>query len=442
MKKWMVTLMLASLFALLIAGCGGAGNNNAGTGDNAANAEGQAAGGETASNDNAASEPKKDVKIRMFQFKVEIADALNRLAEEYKNETGVTLEIETHGGGEDYGALLKAELASGSEPEIFNNGGYVSLVPYMDRATDLSGEGWAKDLIESSKAPATVDGKLYGMPMNVEGYGIIYNKALFEKAGITEEPKTLPQLKDAVEKLKAAGITPFMATNEWWSLGIHLVNVGVANHPDPKAWIEEVKAGTKTFKGDEVMTQWVDLVDTIFANAQKEKMNTDYATQVANFAAGKAAMMMQGNWTQGDIDKVDPNLQLGVLPLPINDQEGKVMIGVPNNWIVNSKSEHPEEAKAFLNWLVTSETGKRFIAKEFKFIPALTNIDATAADVGQVAVAVQAQSSTALGWYWDLFPDGVTQGFGAAMQEYMGGSIDREQLLEKFDKAVQDIVKQ
>ncbi|MNW61225.1 hypothetical protein D3C74_392670 [compost metagenome] len=91
---------------------------------------------------------------------------------------------------------------------------------------------------------------------------------------------------------------------------------------------------------------------------------------------------------------------------------------------------------------MTSETGKKYITQEFKFIPAETDITADAADIGQVAVAVQEKSDKALGWNWDMFPDGVTQGFGAAMQEYLGGQVDRDQLLEKLDKAVQDIVQQ
>jgi raffinose/stachyose/melibiose transport system substrate-binding protein len=425
----------AIVCALVIAGCGNNANNGAATNESANNTTQETAAPET-------SAPKKDVTIKMFQFKVEIAEQLNALAEEYEKETGVKVEVETHGGGEDYGALLKAEIASGSEPEIFNNGGYTALVPYMDRATDLSNEPWAKDLLPTSKTPATVDGKLYGMPMNVEGYGLIYNKALFEKAGISGEPKTLTELKDAVEKLKAAGITPFEATNEWWSMGIHLVNVGLAHQPDPKQFIEDLKAGKQSIKGNEVFMQWLDLVDLIFNNAQEDKMTTDYATQVADFASGKAAMMLQGNWTQGDIDKIDPALSLGVLPLPINDEEGTILVGVPNNYIVNSKSEHPEEAKAFLNWLVTSETGKKYLTQEFKFIPALSNIETKAEDIGQVAVSVQEKSASALGWNWDMFPDGVTQGFGAAMQEYLGGQITRDQVLEKLDKAVQDIVKQ
>ncbi|WP_025689354.1 ABC transporter substrate-binding protein [Paenibacillus zanthoxyli] len=434
MKK-RFAFLIAIVCVLIIAGCGNGGNNNSA-------AEGTNSGTSGTAAPAASEAPKKDVTIKVFQFKVEIAEQLNALAEEYQKETGVKVEVETHGGGEDYGALLKAEIASGSEPEIFNNGGFAALVPYMDRATDLSDQPWVSSLIDTSKIPTTVDGKLYGLPVNVEGYGLIYNKDLFAKAGITEEPKTLPQLKDAVAKLKAAGITPFEATNEWWSLGIHLVNVAMANQPDPAAYIEDLKAGKQTIKGNEVFKQWLDLVDVIFNNAQDNKVTTDYATQVADFASGKAAMMLQGNWTQGDIDKIDPALKLGLLPLPISDKEGHIYVGVPNNWIVNSKSAHPEEAKAFLNWMVTSETGKKYLTKDFKFIPALSNIPTTAEDIGQVAVAVQEQSKTALSWNWDRFPDGVTQGFGAAMQEYLGGQIGHDQLLDKLDKAVQDIVKQ
>jgi raffinose/stachyose/melibiose transport system substrate-binding protein len=367
MKKRFTTLALVASIAVFGAGCGKSTDTAAGTASTAPTA---------AAETTKAPEPakKKDVSIKVFQFKVEIADALNKMAQDYEKETGVHVDIETHGGGEDYGALLKAEFASGSEPEIYNNGGYTALVPYMDRAVDLSGEPWAKDVLDTAKLPTTVDGKLYGMPMNTEGFGLIYNKDLFAKAGITDLPKTLPQLTDAVKKLKAAGITPFETTNEWWSLGIHLVDVPFANQPDPAKFIEDLKAGKATIKDNKQFQDWVNLVDLIFNNSQKNKLTTDYATEIAEFASGKAAMLQQGNWVQGDIDKVNAKLNLGVLPLPINDSEGKVYVGVPNNWIVNSKSKNPDEAKKFLNWMVSSETGKKYLTQEFKFMPAEKSI--------------------------------------------------------------------
>lgn len=437
-KTFALTALIAMMLLALATGCG-SNKSNEGAASPAPNASGSASS--SADTGGSAAPEKKDVTIKIFQFKVEIAEALQRMAEEYEKETGVHVEVETHGGGEDYGALLKAEFASGSEPEIFNSGGFSALEQYLDRAEDLTNESWAAHLIPAAKVPITVDGKLYGMPMNIEGYGFAYNKDLFAKAGITKEPQTLPELTEAVRKLKDAGITPFMATNEWWSLGIHLVNVGLAYQPDPAQFIEDLKAGKASFKDNAIFKDWLNLVDLIFANAQKDMLTTDYATQVANFAAGKAAMIQQGNWIQGDVDNVDPNLNLGVLPIPINDQPGHVFVGVPNNWIVNKKSKHPDEAKKFLEWMVTSETGKRYLVKEFKFMPAFDNIDATAEDIGDIAVGVKEKAGDALGWQWDRFPDGVTQGFGAAMQEYQGGRISREELLEKLDKAVQDIVK-
>lgn len=428
MRRLSAAIAIAAL-AATAAGCGGA--NDAGSG----------ASGSAPQSSGASQAAKKNVSIKIFNFKVEIADAFNQLAEDYEKETGVKVEVETHGGGEDYNALLKAEIASGSEPEIFNSEGFAALEPYYDRATDLSNEPWAKDVVPAAADPAMVDGKLLGMPMNIEGYGIIYNKDLFAKAGITELPKTLTELKDVVAKLEAAHITPFSATNEWWSIGHHTINVGLAEQPDPVAFIEGTKNGTASFKGNEVFGKWLDYVDLVFAHSQKDKLTTDYASQVANFAAGKAAMIQQGNWIQGDVDKV-AQLNLGLLPIPIDDSgNARIYTGPANFWIVNSRSEHPEEAKAFLNWLVTSETGKRYLTKEFKFIPAMASIPAMSEDIGQIGAAVSEQAKNAGGWYWGQYPDGVAQGWGAAMQEYQGGTIGKDKLFDELEKAVQDIVK-
>ncbi|MBB3110727.1 raffinose/stachyose/melibiose transport system substrate-binding protein [Paenibacillus phyllosphaerae] len=446
MKKKGITMLMAAALMVTLAGCGNSNNggntetNNAGTAGNATTTT------ENATTDNKPAEPEKkeDVTIKVFQFKVEIADALQKLAEAYEAETGVKVEIETHGGGEDYSALLKAELAAGEEPEIFNSSGWAGFDPYVDRATDLSGESWAKDLVEASKAQISRDGKLLGMPMNLEAYGFTYNKDLFAKAGITALPQTIDELEAAVKKLQDAGITPFALTSEWWSMGIHTMNISLANHDDPAAFIEDVKAGKATFKDDPIMKDWLRLVDIMFANGQKNALTTDYNTQVAEFAAGKYAIIQHGNWIQGMVDEVNPEMNLGMMPVPLKAQP-YAFTGVPNNWIVNNKSAHPEEAKKFLEWMVTSETGQKFIATDFKFIPAVSTITPDTAAIGKIggdfATFSQEHPEQVKGWNWDRFPDGITQQWGSAMQEYLGKQITGDQLLEKFDKAVADIVK-
>lgn len=445
-KRFTQLALTMALLLLFLAACSSGNNqNNGNTNVSNQGSNENSEQGSTNMQDDDSKQNQGDVSIKIFQFKVEIDEQLKALAKAYEEETGVKVEIETHGGGEDYGALLRAELAAGEEPEIFNNGGFASLVPYMDRATDLSNESWVNDVVEVAKAPTTVDGKLYGMPMNLEAYGLIYNKDLFEQAGIEKLPSTLSELEATAEQLKAAGITPFMLTNEWWSLGIHLVNVGIANQEDPAQFIEDLKAGKASFTDNPVMQDWVNLVQIMFKYGQDNALTTDYNTQVSSFAIGQAAMMQQGNWVQGMIDEITPNMNIGTLPLPINDKDsGLIYTGVPNNWIVNSKSDQVEEAKKFLEWMVTSETGKHYIATEFKFMPALTTIPADAEAVGPIAEDLNKIQESNLdrvkGWHWDRFPDGTTQAFGAAMQEFMSESISADELLQKLDQAVADIM--
>ncbi len=55
----------------------------------------------------------------MFQFKVEIADQLGKLIEEYqKLNPACKIQLETVGGGADYGAALIAKFNSGDKPDI------------------------------------------------------------------------------------------------------------------------------------------------------------------------------------------------------------------------------------------------------------------------------------------------------------------------------------
>ena len=60
----------------------------------------------------------------------------------------------------------------------------------------------------STKEASTYNGKQYAAPTVYYSWGMFYRKDLFQKAGITGEPKTWPEFLDACKKLKAAGIAP------------------------------------------------------------------------------------------------------------------------------------------------------------------------------------------------------------------------------------------
>ena len=131
------------------------------------------------------SETTEKVEVDVFQFKVEIAQELEKAAKEYEAANpNVKINIQTVCGGDDYGAALRAKFQSGSEPDIYNVGGPQDIKDWMNKSEDLSDQPWVDLALEGVLSGATVDGKVYALPFNIEGYGFVYNKAIFADAGI------------------------------------------------------------------------------------------------------------------------------------------------------------------------------------------------------------------------------------------------------------------
>nr|WP_236838927.1 ABC transporter substrate-binding protein [Caldalkalibacillus salinus] len=377
------------------------------------------------------------VTLNLFQFKVEIRDELQAMLDEFEAEhPDIKVEMETVGGGADYGAALRAKFSSEEAPDIFNNGGFNELQLWKEHLADLSDEPWVEHVLPLAKAPMTdEDGKIYGMPLNLEGYGFIYNKDLFAEAGIEEPPTTLSELKAAAEKLEEAGITPFAAGyGEWWVIGQHLLNIPFAQQEDTDAFIEGLNEGTETFVGNEHFENFKDVIDMEIAYGNSNPMTTDYNTQVTLFATGEAAMLQQGNWTENMIYEINPDMNMAFLPIHINDEEesNRLPVGVPNNWVINKNAEHIEEAKLLLDWMASSEIGQRYMTEEFAFIPAFDHIEASG--LGDLGDSIQDYSleGRTIPWTWFRWPDGASQDFAAAIQEYVAGQITYNEVLESF----------
>ncbi|QTH46384.1 carbohydrate ABC transporter substrate-binding protein [Cohnella sp. LGH] len=379
--------------------------------------------------------------IKFLNFKVEIADQLAAMIKEYEQLTpGVKIALETIGGGADSATALRTKFSSGDQPDIFLNGGYKELDLWLEHLEDLSDQPWAQHVLDFAKEPMTKDGKLYGQPLNLEGYGFIYNKDLFQQAGITELPKTIDELEAVAVKLQDAGITPFVnGYGEWWVLGNHLANIGFAYQDDPNAFIQGLDQGATAFAGNETFEQWVNLFDLTLKYGGKNSLQVDYNTQISEFATGKAAMTQQGNWTQVALSETNPDLNIGLLPMPINNDAGKMdklPVGVPYSWVVYNKSKVKEEAKAFLDWMVSSDIGKRYMTEEFKHIPAFDNIPADSSILGQLATDIMtySQDNRTISWNWFKFPGGeaTSHYFSDAMQGYIGGQLTKDNMLKDF----------
>ncbi|MBT2290342.1 extracellular solute-binding protein [Paenibacillus albidus] len=427
MMKKRSALLLSSVMtmSLALAACGG---------DNAAN---------NAQNGSAGNNEAGDVKtVKIFQFKTEIVEGLNELKVEFEKEyPNIKLDIQTVGGGADYAAALKTKFASGDAPDIFSNGGYAEMDLWGDKLEDLSDQPWVKDLVPLAAEPMTKDGKTYGMPMNLEGIGFVYNKDLFTKAGIAETPKTLSELEDAAKKLQAIGVTPFgNAYQEWWLLGNQGISVAFAQQDDVDGFIKGLNDGTGSIVGNKVFEDWSNLLKLTVKYGQKNPLTTDANTHLAMFAKGETAIMQEGNWAQTLVDNITPGMNIGMFPMPINEdaaKNDKMTVGIPANLVVNKESASKEEAKTFLNWLVTSDMGKEYIVKKWKFIPALSTIETTPEDIGMLGSDVwnYVKEEKVYGLQSSKFPDGVTQEFASVIQQLIADKLDVNGWMEGMQAA-------
>lgn len=447
MKKRMCVMALLSLSLILMTGCGGgkAGDSQpSASKDVEATGESKTDGAEKGGGAAGTTETEK-VTVRVLQFKTELSEQMNAMADDYMKENPhVDLKIESVISS-DYDTVLKTRFASGEAPDIFNNEGYNKMMLWLDNLEDLSDQPWASDMLEFTVEGISSEGKIYGLPLYLESYGFLYNKDYFSQAGITEVPVTLTGLREAVDKLEAAGIPAFSVNGaEWYPNGVFFANVPMAQQEDPTKFISEVNEGTARFPENKLYQDWLNLVALQKAHAESDPMSVDFSTVVSDFASGKAAMILGTNGYQPMVDEVNPDLSIGLMPMPINDDpelNDKIFAAASTYWCVNKNSASKEAAKEFLTWLVTSETGKTYVTKEFGFIPGLKSIKADDAAVGQLGVDTQMyiDEGKIAGWEWPKYPDGATIELGGAIQKFYAGELDESGILESFQESWEDL---
>jgi len=280
-------------------------------------------------------EKKDPVTLNIFQFKVEIDEQLKEAVKAYSAEhSNVTINVQTVGGGEDYGAALRAKIQGGEEPAIFNIGGPQDVKDWQSRLVDLTNEPWAKQALEGVLSGVTVDNKVYALPFAVEGYGFIYNKGIFEAAGIDgKNIKDYASLEKAVKdldaKIKAGELKSKypnlksvfeLPAKETWVTGLHASNTAISQ--EFKSSLDAFDAKKLEFKNAEGLKALIDLQANYSPSASKKaNLNAvDYATQVdQGIAIERVAMVQQGNWIYGGVQKIDQKVadQLDILPMPV-----------------------------------------------------------------------------------------------------------------------------
>ncbi|WP_157950174.1 ABC transporter substrate-binding protein [Vallitalea okinawensis] len=391
------------------------------------------------------------VELDIFQFKVEIVEQLDSLIADFESEYPyISVNLDTTGGGEDYGAALKARMNSGNMPAIFNVPGPTERQLWFDYLEDLSNEPWVEVTSAGLLDNITQEGKVLGQPMNIEGYGVMYNRTILHEAGITDEEikgvNSLSALRELFAKVDTKkselGLEATMGWSvggtAWWVAAYHTFNVPFAMQEDPLAYVDELNNGTAIIAENERFDEFQNLIDTFIEYSYPDVGSIDYEKQYSDFAAGKTAFMQQGNWTINQLLEIDPELDIAFLPIPLGDggKNDSIPVGVPNYWVVNSKLDDSvkDAAILFLNYIAMSERGHQFLIDDAKFIPAFTNVDATEADPLAQSILEYSSTGKTIPWVWHAFPAGMNETDAKqAFQDYVSGNKTWIEVLEFLD---------
>lgn len=396
--------------------------------------------------------------VYYLSFKPEQDQIWQDVAKAYTEETGVEVKVVTAASG-TYEQTLKSEVAKSDAPTLFQINGPVGLKNWIDYTADLSETDFYKNLLDPSLA-VTKDGKVYGVPYVVEGYGIIYNQKIMDKyfalggakVKSMDEITNFDTLKAVADDMQAKkgelGIEGVFASTslkpgEDWRWQTHLADLPVYfEYQDAKVEdSDELK-----FTYNEQFKNIFDLYltdSTIDPKLASSKAVTD---SMAEFALGKAAMVQNGNWAFGQISEVAGNTvgAEDVKMLPIytghkGEEKQGLNIGTENYFSINSQASEADQKASidFVNWLVSSEKGKKFMVEDLGFIPpfnTFTDAEQPSDPLAQEVVRYMSDSEKkSIPWVFTTFPSQTfKEDFGAALSQYAAGQMEWNKVVEIF----------
>jgi raffinose/stachyose/melibiose transport system substrate-binding protein len=295
-----------------------------------------------------------------------------------KANPGVTIEI-TVLENDAFKSKLATVMQSGNPPDLFQSWGGGTLQQYVnaglvkDISEDLKG-GWADTFNKAPLDVYTVNGKNYGVPWDMGAVGFYYNKALFQKAGITATPKTWSEFLSVVQKLKAANITP-ISLGEKDQFPGHFYWAYLATRIGGKAAFDKAYSQTGSFADTAYVQAGQKLKELAALDPfPKGFLGLTYGDQEKVMVDKTAAMELMGQWaipTEKGVstDKQGLGSDLGFFPFPTVEggagDPSDVLGG--GNGIAVGKNASPV-AIDFLKYL-TSVENQRLLAQAGLAIP-------------------------------------------------------------------------
>ncbi len=328
-----------------------------------------------------------------------VQDAEMELGEKFTEQTGIKVDYQII-PSDQYTTLLMTKLNTGECADIFGSqAGQFDIVTQLNvekNAVDLSGEAWADTVDPLAAAETSVDGKLYGQPVQDVSavWAVAYNKQVFDRLGLSV-PTNYEEFKAVCEAIKADGMTPiYEAVSDGWHHQLWFCEMGVAIENAEPGTAEKLNNNEMGFADSATALQLVDQIkemvdlgywgDNYMANA--------YSDAAKAIAEGECAMTVANQGFPTELHDAYPDFpaeDIGFFVMPLCDNQVLNMNPVGPTRFIYSGSANIDAAKQYLAFIAEPESIQYLIdnVPKFNTLPFTTAQDAYSDEISSFYAA-------------------------------------------------------
>ncbi len=338
--------------------------------------------------------------------------------------------------------MVQTSLASGEGPDViyYDTGpGFAGVLAKAGLLAPLDNYytqfNWDERIFTWTKARTTFDGKVYGIGHQLEFLGAYYNKTLFAELGL-QEPESYNDLLAICQKGKDAGYIPisFGDAGKWPAY--HMFSM-TTNNLIGREGLDDILWGNGRWDSPEVQQA----IQLFFVDMNQAGCFIPDATAVsyddANtaFYSGKALINLTGTWLISDVNENAKDFEVGWFFFPsIDNKPIYPPAGLGSGYFISAKSQHPEEAARYLDFLFSEEAAKVWM-EVANFIPPI-KVDSNQFSLSPLLkFAVSALQTQEMGYNIDvLTPDTFNTMMSDGFQAVLLGEKTAEEMAKDLQK--------
>ncbi len=445
MKRKLISAVLAAAMVFSLTACGGNAASDGGSSAPASDSSSSSApASDNSDNSAAASSGGSDVVISIMASQDWVQDAEMELAEQFTQETGIKVDYQIV-PSDQYTNLLTTKLNTGECTDIFMaQSGRTDIKTQFNvekNALDVSGESWAGNVDELAAAELSVDGKLYGQPVQDVSavWAVAYNKVLFNELGLSV-PTDFNSFVNVCQTIKDSGVTPiYECVSDGWHHVLWFPECCVAVETQNPGTADKLNNNETTFAENQTMITILEQLQSLVDNGYfgDNFMSNEYANSAKAVATGEYAMTIANQGFGDEVEAIGESLKMddiGYFVMPLADNQTLNVNPAGPARFVYSGSEHSKEALMYMEYMA-SDASLAYLTENVPKFNKLAYSNAPTAYVGPVKEFYDSYKTQATVYQTAVNYVNPQWGeMGASLSAMFVGEMTPEEVLVEIDK--------